>query len=121
MPISILHVGLPLDHASIPAEEAPKIARRLADIQTEMRDAGYKYEIAHVAPDDNLEAFRLKVRTLQCDGVLIGGGVVGNPELRHFREQLTRAAREAAPGVRIMLFDHSVSVKKTVEEAFAAK
>ncbi len=55
MPISILHVGLPLDHPLIPSQERPKITKRLADLQQRMRGAGYNYDIAYASPKNLLK------------------------------------------------------------------
>jgi hypothetical protein len=50
--------------------------------------------------------------------VLIGGGVVGNPELSYFLEQIIDVAHEEAPQAKIMFFNHSVDVPTTVERWF---
>jgi hypothetical protein len=115
MPISIIHIGLPLDHPSIPAEDRPMLAKRLAGLRQGMRDAGYDYEILHASPDTGLEAFRDQLRTQSCHGVLIGGGVVGNPELTYFMEQIVNTAHEFAPQAKILFFSHSVDVRTTVQ------
>ena len=37
------------------------------------------------------------------DGVVIGGGVVGNPQMRFFMEQIIDVIRTSAPGSKILL------------------
>ena len=118
MTVSIFHIGLPLDHPSIPAEERPKITKRLSDLQERMRGAGYNYEIVHASPESGLEGFKHQLRTQPCDGVLIGGGVASNPEMTYFMEQIIDAAHEAAPKAKIMFFNHSVDPRATVERWF---
>ncbi len=118
MNVSIFHIGLPLDHPSIPAEERPKIAKRLSDLRETMRGAGYGYEIVYASPDGGLEDFKRQLRTEPCDGVLIGGGVVGNPAMSYFMEQIIDAAHEAAPKAKIMFYSHSTDVRSTVERWF---
>jgi hypothetical protein len=118
VPISIFHIGLPLNHPTIPPEESPKIAKRLIDLLAMMRGAGYNYEIVHASPESGLEDFKRQLRTQPCDGVLIGGGVVGNPELSYFLEQIIDVAHEEAPQAKIMFFNHSVDVRTTVERWF---
>lgn len=120
MLISILHVGLPLDHPSIPAEERAKLTKRLTDLQQRMRDAGYNYNIVSVSPDSSLENFENQLRTQRCHGVLIGGGIVSNPGMTYFMEQLVNAIHEVAPKAKIMFYDHSVDVRETVERWFLA-
>lgn len=117
MPISILHIGLPLDHPSIPSEEGPKLAKRLADLQQRMRDAGYDYSVLHASPASGLEDFRSQLNT-QPDGVLIGGGVIGNPTLTYFMEQIINTAHEVAPRAKIMFYSHSTDVRETIERWF---
>jgi len=78
MAISILHVGLPLEHPLIPVEDRAKIRARLDALQRGMRAAGYEYEILCVAPDGGMEEFKAELRARGCDGVVLGGGVVGN-------------------------------------------
>ena len=84
MAVSIFHIGLPLDHPSIPVEERPKIAKRLSDLHERMTCAGYKYEITHASPETGLDGFKHQLRTHPCDGVLIGGAVVGDPAMSYF-------------------------------------
>jgi hypothetical protein len=119
--VSIFHIGLPLDHPSIPAEERPKITKRLSDLQEMMRGAGYKYEIVHASPDTGLESFKRQLRTQPCDGVLIGGAVVGDPAMTYFMEQIVDATHEVAPKAKIMFFNHSVDVRATVERWFKSR
>ena len=118
MPMSILHVGLPLDHPLIPLEERPKITKRLADLQQRMKGAVYNYDIVCASPEGGLEDFKHQLRTQPCDGVLIGGGVVGHPGLSYFLEQIVNAVHEVVPKAKIMFFNHSVDVRETVERWF---
>ena len=57
MAVSIFHIGLPLDHPSIPVEERPKIMKRLSDLQERMTRAGYKYLIIQASPETGLDGF----------------------------------------------------------------
>jgi hypothetical protein len=118
MPVSIFHIGLPLDHPSIPADDRPRLTKRLADLQQRMRAAGYDYEIVHASPESGLAAFRSRLRTQPCHGVLIGGGVASSPDLTYFMEQIIDATHELAPEAKIMFFSHSVDVRTTVERWF---
>ena len=118
MPISILHVGLPFDYPSIPPEERPKVTKRVTELRQRMRDAGYDYNIFHVSPESGLGDFRNRLKAQPCDGVLIGGGVLGNPELLYFLEQIVDAVHEVTPKARIMFFNHSEDVRETVERWF---
>jgi len=118
MPISILHVGLPLDHPAIPVEERPRITKRLSDLRQRMRGAGYNYNIAYASPEGGLEDFKNQLRTQPCHGVLIGGGVASDPAMSYFMEQIIDAVHEVAPEAKIMFHNHSVDVRETVERWF---
>jgi len=119
--VSIFHIGLPLDHPSIPVEERPKITLRLKDLQERMTGAGYKYEIVHASPGTGLESFKHRLRTQPCDGVLIGGAVAGDPALSYFMEQIIDATHEIVPKAKIMFFSHSVDVRVIVERWFGSR
>ncbi len=121
MTVSIFHIGLPLDHPSIPAEERPKLTKRLSDLQERMTRAGYRYEITHASPEIGLEGFKHQLRTQPCDGVLIGGGVAGNPGLSYFMEQIIDATHEVSPKAKIMFYNHSVDVREVVERWFGSR
>jgi hypothetical protein len=116
--VSIFHIGLPLDHPSIPVEERPKITKRLADLQERMRGAGYNYEIVYASPETGIEGFKHQLRTQPCDGVLIGGAVAGDPAMWYFMEQIIDATHEVAPRAKIMFFNHSIDVRAIVERWF---
>ena len=118
MAVSIFHIGLPMDHSSIPAEERPKITKRLSDLQERMTHAGYKYEIIQSSPETGLDGFKHQLNTQPCDGVLIGGGVVGNEAMSYFMEQIIDATHEVVPKAKIMFYNHSVDVRTTVERWF---
>lgn len=118
MAVSIFHIGLPLDHPLIPVEERAKIAKRLIDLRERMREAGYNYEIIHASPESGLEDLKRLLKTQPCDGVLIGGAVVGDPAMSYFLEQIIDVTHEVAPKAKILFFSHSVDVRVTVERWF---
>ena len=120
MAISILHVGLPLEHPLIPGEDRAKIRARLDALQRRMRAAGYEYEILCVAPDGGMEEFKAELRARGCDGVVLGGGVVGNPEMSYFMEQLVDAVHAVIPKAKIMFHSHAEEVSTTVGRWFPA-
>lgn len=115
MAVSIFHIGLRLDHPLIPVEDRPKVTQRLNDLQERMTRAGYKYEIIQASPEAGLEDFKHRLKTEPCDGVLIGGGVVGNPAMSYFMEQIVDATHEVAPKSKIMFYNHSDDVRTIVE------
>ena len=121
MAVFIFHIGLPLDHPLIPAEEGPKIMKRLSDLGERMICAGYRYEVIHASPEGGLEDFKHQLRTQPCDGVLIGGGVAGDPALSYFMEQIIDVTHEVAPEAKIMFYNHSVDVLVTVERWFGSR
>jgi hypothetical protein len=118
MPISIFHVGLPLDHPSIPVEDRPELTMRLANLRQGMKADGFNYEFIHCSPEKGLDEFTHRLKTEPCDGVLVGGGVVGNPELTFFLEQIVNTAHELVPHVKIMFYSHSTPVREIVDRWF---
>lgn len=83
-----------------------------------MTSSGYNYEITSVSPETGLDRFRDQLRTQRCDGVLIGGGVVGDPAMSYFMEQIIDATHEVAPQAKIMFYNHSVDVRTILERWF---
>jgi hypothetical protein len=118
VPVSIFHIGLPLEHQTIPSEDRPELRKRLSELRQRMRDAGYDYEIVHASPENGLEDFKSLLRTQPCDGVLIGGGVVGNPDLTYFLEDIVNTVHDVTPKAKIMFFSHSVDVREIVGRWF---
>ena len=86
-----------------------------------MKGAGYNYEIIHASPETGLESFKHQLRTQPCDGVLIGGGVVGDPAMSYFMEQIIDATHEVVPKAKIMFFNHSDDVRTIVERWFKSR
>ncbi len=118
MPISIFHVGLPLDHATIPVEDRAQLAKRLAGLREKMIADGFNYEYIYCSPEKGLDDFKHQLKTRPCDGVLIGGGVVGNPELTFFMEQIVNATHELLPHAKIMFHTHANPVRETIDRWF---
>ncbi len=121
MAVSIFHIGLPLDHPSIPLEERPKIAERLIELQERMTRAGYRYQVIHASPETGLDGFKHHLKTRPCDGVLIGGAVAGDPAMSYFMEQIIDATHEVVPKAKIMFYSHSVDVRAIVERWFGSQ
>ena len=121
MAISIFHIGLPLHHPSIPVDDRSKIGKRLSELQERMTSAGYRYEIIHASPDTGLESFKHQLRTQPPDGVLIGGGVLGNPTMSYFLEQIIDVTHETVPKAKIMFYNHSDDVRTIVERWFGSR
>ena len=118
MPVSIFHIGLSLDHPLIPVRERSKIRQRLRALQGRMTRAGYRYEIIQASPEIGLDDFKRRLATQPCDGVLIGGGVVGNESMSHFMEQIIDMTHELAPKAKIMFYSHAVDVREIVDRWF---
>jgi hypothetical protein len=118
MAVSILHVGVPFDHPVVPVEDRENLRKRLDALEQRMRPAGYDYKILCVSPAGGIEDFKKRLLTQPPDGVLLGGGIIGNPEMTYFMEQIVNATHEAAPKAKIMFHSHSFDVRTTVERWF---
>jgi hypothetical protein len=105
----------------IPVEDRPKIKRRLRDLQERMTRTGYKCEIIQATPETGLDRFKLKLMAQPCDGVLIGGGIVGNEAMSYFMEQIIDATHEVAPRAKIMFYSHALDVRAIVERCFGPR
>ncbi|HEX8812558.1 MAG TPA: hypothetical protein VF742_11260 [Terracidiphilus sp.] len=105
----------------IPVEEQPKITKRLSELQERMTRAGYRYEIICASPETGLADFRNQLRTQSCDGVLIGGGVAGNPALSYFMEQIIDATHEVVPKAKILFYNHVDDVQTVVGRWFGSR
>jgi hypothetical protein len=108
--ISVLHIGLPLMPPWLTQEEGKKIAARLVGIRQQMKAAGYQYDVLHASPATGLAEFRERLRRERIDAVLIGGGVIGDPKLAIFKQQIIDAAQEEAPTSRVLEYDHALEV-----------
>src|SRR4051794_12300043 len=111
---SVLHIGLPLAPPWLTPDEGVEIAGRLIGIRQRMEAAGYRYMVMHASPLEGFEEFRSQLRKEPLDAVVIGGGVVGNPELFTFKQQIIDAVMEEAPHAKVLEFDHSVDVEVLV-------
>ena len=83
-----------------------------------MQAEGFRSVVLHASPDGGLAQFRQRLRTEPVDAVVIGGGVAANPDLADFKQQIIDAAREEAPQVKVLDFDHSLDVPVLVRRAF---
>ena len=99
-------------------EERPKLTKRLSDLQERMIRAGYKYEIIHASPETGLDSFKHQLRTQPCDGVLIGGGVVGDPAMSYFMEQIIDVTHTHAPQAKVMFYNHIDTPQEIVARWF---
>jgi hypothetical protein len=114
---SVLHIGLPLAPPWLTLDEGAEIAARLVGITQRMKAAGYLYTVMHASPLEGLEEFRSRLRELPLDVVVIGGGVIGNPELSAFKQQIIDAVTEEAPHSTVVDFDHTVPIEVLVGRA----
>jgi hypothetical protein len=114
---SVLHIGLPLRPPWLTLEEGAEIAARLLGIRQKMAGAGYRYTVMHASPLEGLQEFRSLLQKESFDAVVIGGGVVGNPKLSAFKQQILAAVAEEAPRAKVLEFDHSVDIEILVSRA----
>lgn len=101
-PISILHIGVPMDHPSIPDDMRPKVEKGLHEIAAAMSQAGFDYLLVYYSPETGLDGFAESLRRDGCDGVVVGGGVTSVPEMTYFMEQIVDTTHRHAPQAKIM-------------------
>ena len=107
--ISVLHIGVPMDHPSIPSNMRAKVEQGLKTIKSEMTRNGFDYQLIYYSPESGLQGFVQQLRENPCDGVLIGGGVTSNPQMTGFMEQIVDMTHLNAPKAKIM-FIHGPEV-----------
>jgi hypothetical protein len=118
MSLSIFHIGLPLDHHAVPEKVRDSIGQRLKDLQSSMQAAGLEYSYVHCSPETGLDSFADKLRADRCDGVVIGGGLINNPSLFYFMEQIIDVTHTNAPNAKIMFIATPEDVPDTVGRWF---
>lgn len=106
-PLSVVHVGVPMDHPVV-VDRRETVTARLETHRQAMVARGLRYELAFHAPEGGLEAFAARLRAHRWDAVVIGAGVVGSRELAHFMERLVDATHVEAPQAKI-LFIHDLA------------
>jgi len=79
---------------------------------------GYGYEFAFASPESGLKAFKLQLEAHPPDRVVIGGGVVSNPQMRFFMEQIIDVVRTSAPRSKILLIGRPDEVPAAVARWF---
>jgi hypothetical protein len=107
-----------LDHPSIPKEIQEKAGPKLNQIRDQMLAEGYGYEFAFASPESGLKTFKSQLEAHPPDGVVIGGGVVSNPQMRFFMEQIIDAVRTSAPRSKILLIGMPDEVPAAVARWF---
>lgn len=115
-----MHVGVPMDHWIVPQEERPSLTRRLKDHERAMQADGVDYELAYYSPESGLAEFAERLRARRWDGVIVGAGIVGTPQLAHFMEQIVDVARSAAPQAKIMFIHGVEDVRPALRRWFPA-
>jgi len=110
-PISIFHIGVPMDHPSIPDDLRPKVEKGLHEIAAAMSRAGFNYSLVYYSPETGLDGFAECLGRDRCDGVVIGGGVTSMPQMTYFMEQIVDTTHRHAPHAKIM-FIHGPEVNE---------
>lgn len=96
-------IGLPPTHPSVGAHLDPVlVADAIARMEAAMKDAGYDYTQYLRTPEDDMSTLSAELRRRHYDGVVIGWGVRGSPELTPWFEQLLNAIVEHSPGTKLM-------------------
>lgn len=96
-------IGLPADHPSVAAHLNPAlVADALERISVAMKEAGYEYTHNLRSPEDDMSLLVAELKRKAYDGVVIGYGVRGSPELTFWFEQLVNTIQEHSPKTKLM-------------------
>ncbi|KAF7978470.1 hypothetical protein HWV62_45593 [Athelia sp. TMB] len=119
---SVLLIGLPWDHPEV-AKQVPDptiIRDGLNAIAASIRSAGYSYDFFPIGPDDASakDALIAQMREKAYDGVMIGFGVRGAPELTVFFEETLNAIKDTLPKARLLFNSSPPSTLDAVKRNF---
>lgn len=101
---TLLFTGLPWNHPRVPQVDRgnnEQIRVGLEKAEKDLLASGYDSTVFFHAFEDGVTAWRDILQSKKWDGVIIGFGVKGNPELNEFFEGLVNAVREWAPQAKI--------------------
>ncbi|KZP19979.1 hypothetical protein FIBSPDRAFT_827532 [Athelia psychrophila] len=99
----IMGIGLPPTHPTVAAHLDPVLVRdALARIEAVMKDAGYDYIQLLPTPEDDMFILIAELGQKKYEGVVIGFGIRGSPELTPWFEQLLNTIAEHSPGTKFM-------------------
>ena len=92
----------------------------LEAVAAAIRGAGCAYGFFPIGPDDVLarDALVAQLREKKYDGVIIGFGVRGTPELTGFFEEAVNAIKEALPTARLLFNSSPPSTLDAVKRNF---
>jgi len=99
---SIILTGLPSDHPAVPEHLRVQVAKMLGDIAPTMAEAKINYKFVATSPEAGINNLLDELRNSHVDGLVIGMGVRGNPELTYFMEQIINGVIEVQPNIKIM-------------------
>eukprot|EP01117_Protostelium_nocturnum_P004037 TRINITY_DN15308_c0_g1_i1.p1 TRINITY_DN15308_c0_g1~~TRINITY_DN15308_c0_g1_i1.p1 ORF type:complete len:126 (-),score=20.01 TRINITY_DN15308_c0_g1_i1:76-453(-) len=99
---SVMLIGLPAGHHSIPEEVKPKIGAMLDQVGKDVANAGYQYDFFGVSPEEGTKPLVQKLKEKKYDGICIGFGVRGQGQLTVFFEDLVNAIVKNAPGTQLL-------------------
>lgn len=110
-------IGLPWDHPIVKAHLNVALVRdALQKMEEAMVDAGYDYTQHLMAPEDGIGSLVTELNRKSYDGVVIGFGVRGSPELTVFFEEMVNTIQEHAPKAKF-LFNTNTSPLTAVDAA----
>src|ERR1700677_159115 len=104
--LSVILVGLPHHHDTIPAAMRDDVETSLAQISHTMHAAGITFKWISVAPEDSIITLKSELKARSPDAVVIAFGVRGNPKLTPFFEQLVDAIHLQVPNAKLLFNTH---------------
>ncbi|KAF7975235.1 hypothetical protein HWV62_10200 [Athelia sp. TMB] len=121
-PASVLNVDLSWDHPEIVKQipEPTVIRDGLTAVAASIRGAGYTYGFFPIGPNDAQakDALVAQLREKQYDGVIIGFGVRGAPELTVFFEEAVNVIKDTLPTTKLLFNSSPLSSLDAVKRNF---
>lgn len=119
---AVIAVGLPWDHPMVKGKFGDEIANAVREglkkMVVDMKDLGYDYKQFFLGPEQGMTPLIDELKGKNWDGVLVGFGVRGNPDLTVFFEQIVNTAREHAPAAKLLFNSSPESTVDAVKRWF---
>jgi hypothetical protein len=120
----ILEIGVPWNHSSLKPGSVmnpDKVRVMLVQGEKMILDAGYvNYKHIDVSPEDpsSFEATLREIHNPKWDGVIVGNGIRGNPDMTPSFEKIVNAIKELAPQAKIMFNTTPVTSLDAIQRQF---
>jgi len=116
---AVLLVGLPWNHHIVVSKyDADAVRRGLEKTEIIMKDAGYDYKPCYIPPEEGVTSLIDELKNKYWNGVIVGFGVRGDPDLTVFFEQIINAVQQYSPTTKLLFNSSPDSVLDAAKRGF---